>query len=384
MTFECPKWPPDWPEIGQSVESVLRSGAWGQYHSDICKQLEKRLSRQFETAVARLCCSGTAALEIALRAQQIGPGDEVILAAYDYPGNFRTVELVGARPVLVDVHPDTVSLDPNLLKAAASPSVRAVIATHLYGQPAQIDAIRLICDQQKWLLIEDACQVMGMTIAGQPAGSFGDLATLSFGGSKLVSAGCGGALLAKSERLAARLGPLLDRPGETYPLAPLQAAAINPQLDRLAELNHRRAANVEWLSDHQAAMPHWRMIENPKARRFPDRDKPDLEDGNHSAPDANDSAPAHYKTAWIANSQTHRTSIIQAAKDRNLPIGAGFRSASRCSSRRCRKPVETPYSQTFGEQLFVLDHRALLVNDDQRKSLLQVLTQLHDDTAKTN
>jgi dTDP-4-amino-4,6-dideoxygalactose transaminase len=360
VTFECPSWPPDWPEISQAVESVLQSGEWGQYHSKTCKQLEQRLAKHFETPIARLCCSGTAALEIALRTQQIGPGDEVILAAYDYPGNFRTVELVGARPVLVDVSPKNASLDPNLLEAAASPSVRAVIVTHLYGQPAEIEAIRLICDQHDWLLIEDACQVMGMTIASQPAGSFGDLATLSFGGSKLISAGCGGALLTKSERLAARLGPILDRPGEAFPLSPLQAATIPPQLDRLAELNQRRAANVAWLKKHQSAMPHWQMIENPQPQ----------------------TSPAHYKTAWIADSETHRGSIIQTAKDRNLPIGAGFRSASRCSSRRCRKPAEARNSQILGERLFVLDHRALLIHEDQRQELLNALTQLHDATLK--
>ena len=122
MTFDCPSWPPDWPEIDAAVQRVLRSGDWGRYHSQACRELQERIAEMSGACQARLCCSGTAALEIALRAIGVGPGDEVVLAAYDFPGNFRTVELLGARPVLLDVAPDSLAIDPHQLESLAASS----------------------------------------------------------------------------------------------------------------------------------------------------------------------------------------------------------------------------------------------------------------------
>jgi dTDP-4-amino-4,6-dideoxygalactose transaminase len=335
----------------------LRSGDWGQYHSATCAALEKRLIETWQASAGRLCCSGTAALEISLRASQIGSGDEVILAAFDYPGNFRTIELLGARPVLVDVAIDSPCIDPDALEQAASEKVRAVVASHLFGRAASMSILREVCDDRGWILIEDACQVIGMELDGRRLGSFGHFATLSFGGSKLVSAGSGGALLVNSPRLAARLGALLDRPGDVFPLSPLQAAVIDPQLDRLAEMNRLRRETALFLE--RQVNPHlsrWRWL---------------------SSRNANDD-PAYYKVAWSAESGEHRQRIIGASEREGLPIGAAFRSMSGCSARRCRKPVATERSDEFGEKLFVLDHRALLVEPSRHAELAEYLQRVHD------
>ncbi|MEM8670807.1 MAG: aminotransferase class V-fold PLP-dependent enzyme [Planctomycetota bacterium] len=361
MTLSLPKWPPDWPEITESVRSLLTSGDWGRYHSQSCRDLESRIREQFQAESVRLCSSGNAAIEIALRAAQVGPGDEVVLAGYDYPGNFRTIELLGARPVLVDIDPETLSMNPEQLDDAAGPSVRALIATHLYGQPADVATIAETCKQNGWVCIEDACQVIGMSISKQLVGSFGDFATLSFGGSKIVSAGGGGAILANSPRLAARLGPLMDRPGEVYPLSPLQAAVIAPQLDRVDEWNRLRASTVDWLAQHQDRLSDWHLIH-----------------GQNRANEPVDVSPAHYKIGWLAKDRSTRDRIIHAAKERQLPIGEGFRSSSRCSERRCRKPVSTPHSERVSDCLFLLDHRALMIEENQRGPLLKELEAIHD------
>ena len=142
-----------------------------------------------------------------------------------FPGIF-VPELLGARPVLVDATSNFIAgrhafLPTRRQQAAAAASVRAVIASHLHGSQADMHALRQICDDHGWFLIEDACQAIGGQIDGEPIGSFGHLATLSFGGSKLISAGSGGAIIANNERLAARLGGLLDRPGDTFPIGPL-------------------------------------------------------------------------------------------------------------------------------------------------------------------
>lgn len=366
MTFRCPDWPPDWPEIHSAVAETLATGDWGRYHSQTCNKLEKQLTDSFDAAAVRLCCSGASGLEIALRSARIGTGDEVIVAAYDYPASFRTLELLGARPVLVDNDPDHLSINPDQLSAVASDSVKAVIATHLYGQPARIAEIRQVCDELGWLLFEDACQVIGMRISGRLAGTFGDVGTLSFGGSKQISAGGGGAVLVNSPTFAARLGPIMDRPGEVFPLSPLQAAVIGPQLDKLAQLNRRRQQTVDWLANkyrtslgNDETFAGWKLLHMPQAN----------------------TESSHYKLAWLAKDAAHRNRIVDVASQLGLPIGSGYRSASKCSTRRCRKPVPTPIADAFGEKLFVLDHRALLIESEMREALWDQLVTLHDQTA---
>lgn len=364
MTFECPSWPPEWPEIDAAVRQVVRSGDWGRYHSQACRDLQERIVEISGVLDARLCCSGTAALEIALRAAQIGAGDEVVLAAYDFPGNFRTVELLGARPFLLDVAPDSLGVDPeqleSLVASGRSGRIRAVIASHLYGRAADVIRLRQICDRHQWVLIEDACQALGMRIAGRPAGSLGHVGTLSFGGSKPVSAGGGGAVLVNTSRLAARLGALIDRPGEVYPLSPLQAAVIGPQLDRLAELGRIRLATVQFLQDEVSdQLESWAWQSGIQA--------------NH--------VPTYYKVAWLAQSQEQRNRILAEAERENLPMGAGFRSLSRCSDRRCGKPFPTPRSDLLGDRLFVLDHRALILPSQRYPQLAQSLRRVFTATA---
>jgi len=349
VPLDIPCWPPDWPEIGESIQSVLSSGDWGAYHSDLCRNLRSRLVRQFATSDCRLTCSGTAAIELALRACRVGRGDEVILSAYDYPGNFRTIELLGATPVLVDVAENSTCMDLSQLEAAASPKVVAVIASHLYGNAADVESLRQICDASDWFFVEDACQVHGMKINGRPAGSFGDLATISFGGSKLITAGTGGAILANNERLAARLPAIIDRPSDAYPISPLQAAVIGPQLDRLEETNSRRLATAQYLINELTDRTWLSKIEL-------------------------NTDPAFYKLAWKgADVESGGRGFTRA---NGLPIGEGFRSMSKVSERRCRKPVSLQRAGDLSDSCIVLDHRALLVETDQYGKLAEMLRTL--------
>lgn len=346
----------------------------------------------------RLCCSGTAAIELALRAAGIGPGDEVIVAAYDYPGNFRCVELVGGRPVLVDVVPGGVTIDPAGLEAAASDRVKAVIVSHLYGQPAAWGPIAEICKRHGWVTIEDACQVPGMTIdrdqtelpypadfryptsstdpadsphpAGfsHPAGSLGDLAAISFGGSKLLTAGSGGALLTRDPRIASRLNAWVDRPSDSYPLSPLQASVLLPQIERLGEWNRRRHETVRFLlRSWGERLPDWMPvgpIEDELGRDPIER-----------------AEPAFYKFAWLAATPSHRRNLIRRAEHVGIPIGEGFRSMHRVSERRCRRPSSLPHAEAAGERICVLDHRALMLSADHHQQLLDALIRLHTQPA---
>src|SRR5258706_7140573 len=132
-----PRGPPDWPgpvpEVREAALRACADGSWGKYNGDHGECLELRLRTYHGVDHAVRCGSGTYAIELALRALKVGPGDEVILASYDYPGNFLCVHAVGAMPVLVDVAADHWNVNLDLLDAAASPTTRAVIVSHLHG-----------------------------------------------------------------------------------------------------------------------------------------------------------------------------------------------------------------------------------------------------------
>src|SRR6476469_7530348 len=126
-------WPPADPEILAALQSAFADGTWGRYHGGHVERLEARLAAFHDVPHALTCASGTLAVEAALRALRVGPGDEVVLAAYDYESNFLTLHAVGAKPVLVDVAPHNWQFDPSQLERAFTPQTKAVICSHLHG-----------------------------------------------------------------------------------------------------------------------------------------------------------------------------------------------------------------------------------------------------------
>lgn len=344
-----PVWPPQWPEIQQSILRCFESGDWGKYESPASNGLADRLSDLSGGRHCRLVSSGSLGIEIGLRAVGVGPGDEVILCSYDYPGNFRAIESIGAKPVLVDAQEDRYSAAASQVEQARSPAAKAVIVSHLYGLAADIEPIREICDDHGWKLIEDACQVPGMPIAGKPAGCWGDVGVLSFGGSKPLTAGRGGALLTEDQAVIARLKSLLDRPSDATGMSPLQAAAVLPQLDRLAECNRYRAQAIEWLRE-----PLCKSI----------------------CPLPNQPAEAtFYKLAFQVVNREH---WLDEFSRRGVPVGAGYRSMHRSSDRRARKVGSLERSRLLGERLCLLDHRALLTPESERIHLIAAMQGLGD------
>ncbi len=347
------------------MNELFTSGAWGRYKSPHQELLASRLGEMSGIEFVRLCGSGSAAIEISLRAAGINPGDGVAIAAFDYPGNFRAVEAVGAIPVLVDVTRNGLSIDPKLLQQHVSnlesPNVRAVIASHLYGQAAEISQLREICDRQDWVLIEDACQTPGMQIGNRVAGSSGHLATLSFGGSKPLTAGNGGAVLTNDRRLFSRVQSQLDRPSDSHPLSTLQAAALLPQLDRLESCNQTRGATVQFLqAEVNQLLTQWTWLSGTQ---------------DHVA-------PTHYKVGWQCKTADQRNRIVHLSGELGLPIGPAFRSMSGSSERRCRKPMTLTRSSELAGRAFVLDHSALLIEPNNHQSLKAALIELHDSSIR--
>lgn len=191
-------------EINEAISSVLN-------RSDFI--LGQAVS-EFENAFAEYCRvshavgvdSGYSAIELILRSYKIGTGDAVITAANTYIGTVLPIMRCGATPVLVDIDPDTYNLDPGLLEAAITPATRAIIAVHLYGQPADMDAIWALANKHNLLVIEDASQAHGALYKGRRVGCLGHAAAFSFyPGKNLGAYGDGGAVVTDDPTVAERV-----------------------------------------------------------------------------------------------------------------------------------------------------------------------------------
>ena len=189
-----PTWPRPDPEIHAAVAEAMQDGSWGRYHGPHCDALTAALAELHDCEHVQLCASGTAAIELALRGMRIGLGDEVILAAYEYKPTFQNILLVGATPVLIDVRRQDCQLDVGAIEAAVTNKTRAIIASHLHGGVVDMPALSTLAEKSGLFLIEDACQCPGAVINARRAGMWGDVGVISFGGSKLLTAGRGGAL----------------------------------------------------------------------------------------------------------------------------------------------------------------------------------------------
>jgi dTDP-4-amino-4,6-dideoxygalactose transaminase len=261
-----PQGPPPWPILDEDVldalQAAYRDGSWGKYHGGHVERLEERLAQLHGVEHAVTCGSGTFAVEVALRALKVGPGDEVLLAGYDYGGNFLGVHAVGAVPVLVDVDPENWNLSAQHLEAAVGPQTRAVIASHLHGGVVPMRQVMALAAAHGLSVIEDAAQCPGAVVQGRRAGTWGNAGVLSFGGSKLLSAGRGGALLTRQADVHQRARLFLNRANHICPLSELQAAVLLPQLDKLDARNARRADSVRLLRERLADVPGLRPFVN--------------------------------------------------------------------------------------------------------------------------
>lgn len=220
---------------------------WISSEGPFVKRFEKEMSavagRRFGIAVS----NGTAALEVAMQAIGIGPGDEVIMPAFTIISCAMAVTKLGGTPVLVDCDPDTWNMDVYSIEEKITPRTKAILVVHLYGLPVEMDQILAIADQYHLKLIEDAAEMHGQTYKGRPCGSFGDLSTFSFYPNKHVTTGEGGMVVTNDEALAERCRMLRnlcfrtdvryvhDEISDNYRISNLQAAVGVAQLERLKE-----------------------------------------------------------------------------------------------------------------------------------------------------
>jgi perosamine synthetase len=186
------------------VNECLDEG-WISSTGRFIKRFETEFAEFCGTPYAVSCCNGTAALHLALLALGIGPGDEVIVPTLTFVATANAVHYVSATPVFVDSEPKTWNLDPEEVCRRITPRTKAVIAVHLYGHPADMDALRTLCDEHALWLIEDAAEALGARYKGRSAGGLGDVSAFSFYGNKNLTTGEGGMCVTADKRIADKI-----------------------------------------------------------------------------------------------------------------------------------------------------------------------------------
>jgi perosamine synthetase len=236
------------PLIGERdkelVMECLNSG-WISSEGPFVSQFEEAFSRRVERKHGIACANGSAALDIAVAALKLGPGDEVILPTFTIISCAAAIVRAGATPVVVDADPHTWNMVPEQVAAAITPRTAAIMVVHIYGLPVDMDPILVLAERHGLAVIEDAAELIGGSYNGRPCGSFGTISTFSFYPNKHITTGEGGMVATNDPALAERCRSLRnlcfqpkqrfihDELGWNYRLTNLQAALGLAQLDRL-------------------------------------------------------------------------------------------------------------------------------------------------------
>lgn len=257
-------------EIEKAVCEVLRSGSY--ILGPNVKALEAELAKYIGCNYTVSLNSGTDALHLALRALDIGHGDEVITTAFTFVATTEAIGIVGATPVFADIDPDTFNIDPKKIEEKITPKTKAIIPVHLYGQPCDMDAIMDIAKRHNLYVIEDCCQAIGAEYKGQKVGTFGDIGCYSFYPTKnLGGMGDGGLITVNSENLKNRIIALRnhggairyhhDEIGVNSRLDEIQAAILRVKLNYIDKWNKLRREHAKTYNELFAGCPD---IQTPK------------------------------------------------------------------------------------------------------------------------
>lgn len=251
-------------ELDAATARVL-GGGWYVLGAEVAR-FEEAWATHTGAAHCVGVASGLDALHLALVAMGVGEGDEVLVPSNTYIATWLAVSRAGARPVPVEPDPATSNIDPDRLVAAITPRTRAILPVHLYGLPAEMDAIRAVAAHHGLRVLEDAAQAHGATLAGVPVGSLGHAAAWSFYPSKNLGAfGDGGAVTTDDAALAERLRSLRNygstakyvnrERGFNSRLDELQAAMLSEKLAHLDAWNARRRAIAARYLEGLAGLP---------------------------------------------------------------------------------------------------------------------------------
>lgn len=287
-----PKWPFFDEEQLRAAGDVLTSGRVNYWTGDEGRSFEAEYAEYVGVRHAIALSNGTVALELALRAIGVVPGDEVIVPARTFIATASAVVAVGATPVVADIDADSGGLTAETIAACITPRTSAVVVVHLGGWPCDMDSITALTRARGLRLVEDCAQAHGATWAGRPVGSFGDAAAFSFCNDKIITtAGEGGMLLTDDEAIWKRAWEYKDHGkdfestrasgaggtgsfrwvhrsfGSNYRLTEVQSAIGRIQLKRLDEWTARRGENAATLHQGLLGTPGLRLVTPPPMAR---------------------------------------------------------------------------------------------------------------------
>ena len=243
-------------EINSALQNVIESSAF--INGPEVKNFQNDLEKYLGVKNVIPCANGTDALQVSMMALGLKPGDEVIAPSFTFVATAEVIALLGLKPVLVDVDPDTFNIDPTAIKKAITPKTRAIVPVHLFGQTADMDAIMEIANKNKLFVIEDNCQAIGADFtmkdgSTKKSGTLGNVGCTSFFPSKNLGCyGDGGAIFTNDDALAQKLRMLVnhgmqtryyhDMIGVNSRLDSIQAAILKIKLQKLDEYAAARNA----------------------------------------------------------------------------------------------------------------------------------------------
>jgi perosamine synthetase len=360
-----PDWPPADPDALAALQAATADGSWGKYVGPNVTRLEEVLGELLRVPDVATCSSGTLAVEVAMRAVGVRPGDEVILAGYDFEPSFLSVHNLGALPVLVDVSSTNASLDTVGLEAAITSTTKAILASHLHGGIARMSEIMAIADRRSVPVVEDAAQASGATVEGRPAGTWGDVGVLSFGGSKLLTAGRGGAIVTPHSDVFQRARLALGRGIQQWAaLSELQAAVLVPQVRKLVDRTDLRSRRVQQLLDAIGDIPGLRPFGPPPA----------------------DSRPAYYKLGFFLDEVAFglsRDLLVKALRAEGIAFDPGFRALhfGRALSRyRAAGPLTN--AEVAGRTVVGLHHPVLSLGEPEIDQVATAIRKTYRNAAR--
>jgi hypothetical protein len=285
-TTPWPTWPQFEPDEVRAAAAVLQSGRVNYWTGEMGRAFEREFAAQVGAEHAIACANGTVALELALHGLGIGPGCEVVVPSRTFVATAHAVALAGARPVFADVDPDSGNLTPGTVEAVLSPYTRAVIAVHVGGWPAEVDALAVLCRHRGIAFVEDCAQAHGAMVNGRAVGTRADAAAWSFCQDKIMTTGGEGGMVTTSRRdVWSRAWSRKDHgkswdavferehePGFRWlhesvgtngRMTEMQAAIGRAQLNKLDAWVVQRRRNAERLIDRWRNQPALRIPEPP-------------------------------------------------------------------------------------------------------------------------
>ncbi len=345
--FKIPIYQPDISGNEKLYVNECLDTSWISSRGRFVTEFESQFARRIDAVHAVSVCNGTVAIHLALLALGIGPGDEVIVPTLTYIASANAITYTGATPVFVDSLAATWQIDPEDVRRHITPSTKAIMPVHLYGQACEMDEIMAIAAEHDLFIIEDCAEAFGTLYKGQHVGTFGDISTFSFFGNKTITTGEGGMVVTsdktlferarhyKGQGLAAHREYWHDVIGYNYRMTNIAAAIGLAQLERADEFLDKKRGLAEQYRDALADLPvemHMEQLDTHHSYWMISLlvQSPDLRDPlrAHLAGDGVETRPLFYPvhTMPMYNRTFHRHPVAESLAWRgiNLPSWPGL------------------------------------------------------------